>query len=412
MPSFTNREDFEKWLADKPAEWAQLLALRSALRVLPIALDPTNFRQGPALARLTGAIFRTCATSWAACHIPAHEMAARAAANAADAAAVAARAAAFAAAFDAGHTAAFAAYAAASDADVAVAFHAAAAAAESATYAAADVADAAWNALSADAEWLEQSDQPTIGLLARPLWPKGDNPFSEAWARASAWLRANSLSLWAGWFQRRLDGHAAGFALPADADREIAGRLLSADNEWWTGGENEPGLEQFQRVTREIESWIAELQLPAAVEQLDKALKDYEDLIQPEAPPPVTADRHGIGGNAPPESERILPDDLPLDRKDEGQIRIVYTKITEWQNPGKVAKADNAEAKQVLEEKQEKISKWAQRFDVFWDKAADSGGTEFGKALGKAMGKGIVAIVVGALFLAMAQVIGLLAMLS
>jgi hypothetical protein len=292
MPQITSLIEFGQWYrAGKPARWMQALALRSALRVLPLALDPANFRDLTALAILTGAVCRANAISWAAAQIPAHEMALRAARTAIYFVDAAADAAADADELVPGGSAALAARAA-NAADTADAAASAARAAADAAYAAyaargtyaASYADAAiWKALSADCEWLERqaSRNDAIGLLARPLWPAGDNPLAEEWQNARGDLLSKGLSLWADWYQRRLDGQATGFALPAAADREIAGRLLSAEDEWWTGGEKEPGLEQFQRVTRDIESWIAELGPPGGDDDaIGEALKrNYPETL-------------------------------------------------------------------------------------------------------------------------------------
>lgn len=67
---FTSRWELGKWLGDKPREWAQAIALRAALRVLPVALDPARFRDGRVDPRLMLAVFRATASSSGAGRIP------------------------------------------------------------------------------------------------------------------------------------------------------------------------------------------------------------------------------------------------------------------------------------------------------------------------------------------------------
>ncbi|VVT04754.1 hypothetical protein [Hoeflea sp. EC-HK425] len=87
-PEFDDRDSLEAWLRDKPADWAQAIAVRSALRVFAVVL---------AIARLSDRlisagqkkdliliVWRASIISWAARKYPAHDMidAARAAAAA------------------------------------------------------------------------------------------------------------------------------------------------------------------------------------------------------------------------------------------------------------------------------------------------------------------------------------------
>ncbi|MCB2089327.1 MAG: hypothetical protein KDD98_10945, partial [Sphingomonadaceae bacterium] len=64
----TSRKALEVWLEDKPREWAHVIALRAALRVLPFAFDPANFETAPN-QRLTAAVFRAMAVSSGAAKI-------------------------------------------------------------------------------------------------------------------------------------------------------------------------------------------------------------------------------------------------------------------------------------------------------------------------------------------------------
>ncbi len=64
---FTEPEQLEKFLADKPAQWSHIIAARAALRVLPIAL--THLPEKHWLL-----IFRACFISWAVSKFPAPNM--------------------------------------------------------------------------------------------------------------------------------------------------------------------------------------------------------------------------------------------------------------------------------------------------------------------------------------------------
>lgn len=63
---FSNREDLEAWLMDKPIEWSQVIAARAALRVFPLVFGEAPF--------LTLATFRANFISWAANHYIAHDI--------------------------------------------------------------------------------------------------------------------------------------------------------------------------------------------------------------------------------------------------------------------------------------------------------------------------------------------------
>lgn len=57
MPSKTidirSREDLRAWLEDKPVNWARAIAVRAALRVLPIAVRYSTGRGALAVFRAT-----------------------------------------------------------------------------------------------------------------------------------------------------------------------------------------------------------------------------------------------------------------------------------------------------------------------------------------------------------------------
>jgi hypothetical protein len=198
MAQITSREELEVWLNDKPADWAQVIAARAALRVLPYAFAkdvPQNW-----VKDFASPLIRAMAISWAARNFPAHDMgaaarAARAAARAADAAA-----------------------------DAAV-----------------------WANINCDCDWLAgQGDAASASrrLTREPLWPVGaPNGWAEAWDSATERLTAldQSYSVWIDWYNRRIDGYDTAFDIPGDTNRKedkaILARLADATNEdFWDRG--------------------------------------------------------------------------------------------------------------------------------------------------------------------------------
>ena len=265
MDAISTLNELKAWLADKPASWASALALRIALRVLPIACNPARFRNKQADSRLTLTLHRALAISGVAASIPTTEIDAAYTASAADRAARAAHAA-RAPADAAAAAAARAAETAADAADAAAAADAAYAAGYVATYAA-DAAVRAgraagraayaafWKAISVDIAILAQNDLE--GLRRQPVWPGGVP--AELVREISAmqdWMRASDqgFGLWWNWYARISTGADSAFGLPHDAEAEMGRRLIARDDEWW---KREPAL-----VNANIQGWIDELTPP------------------------------------------------------------------------------------------------------------------------------------------------------
>ncbi|MEO9600094.1 hypothetical protein [Parasphingorhabdus sp.] len=290
MVKIKTREQFEKWLEDKPAGWAQALALRSALRVLPIALNSDMFAKNGPPPGLTAAMIRAMIISWAARSCPAHDMAAYAA-NAAANAAYAAKA--------ATNAAANAAYAAN--------------AATNAAYAANAVF---WKQLVADCDILltvPGADAEAQGrtLLRQPLWGAKQMPKTvhNSWRNAVSYLDGEGLHIWRRWYQRRLAGDASGFSLPLEQDLIVQARLLKQTKSWWTGGKERSDMAQFQKVSQEIEGWVADFQpekLPSEVPDQNS----YAITFRPGDDGPITIEG-SIG------ADRLLADQDALDRYNE-----------------------------------------------------------------------------------------------
>jgi hypothetical protein len=248
MGQITSREELSEWLEDKPANFAQVIAARVALRVLPYAFAKDVPQKW--VKDFTSPLFRASAISWAARNFPAHDMvdAARAAADAARAAADAAYA-----ADDAARAAAYAA--------------------DDAARAAADAADdaaraAVWANLSHDCDWLTSGGDPASAsrrLTREPLWPAGEpDGWSEAWVSAIGRLAAlnQGYSVWVDWYDRRIKGERAAFDIPGDTgrkeDKAILARLADAtDQDFWDKGAT--------YVNTTLQGWIDEARARVAV---------------------------------------------------------------------------------------------------------------------------------------------------
>jgi hypothetical protein len=270
MAQITSREELEEWLKDKPADWAQVIAARAALRVLPYAFGQSTVDDWVVEHSLT--LFRVTNASWPTDRFPATMVAnaaqvgfsARAANSASHNKAPVAYSAIEAAAY-----AALAAYAARVDEYEPV--HSAGEAADNAASAVTDAATriAFWDNLSADCDWLDKSTQPIAharNLTRTPLWPAGKpNGWSEAWVSTAARLREldQGYSVWIDWYNRRVKGERAAFDIPGDVDRTqdkaILARLADSTNEdFWDKGAT--------YVNTTLQGWIDEARERAAID--------------------------------------------------------------------------------------------------------------------------------------------------
>ena len=250
MVEITSYEKLEKWLKGKPREWAQVIAARAALRVLPYAFR--HYITNDWVEKFALALFRANAISWAARNFPAHDMGHAAA----DAAADAARAGA--------HTTFH-------DADAARAAYAAADTSRAADAARAEVRaisrGAFWNNIMADCDWLDKStDGATVArrLTREPLWLR-DAPkdWPDILDKAATRLLTlyPSYQVWIDWYNRRIEGHDEAFAIPGDEDRAqdkaILIRLADATNkDFWINGAT--------HVNTTLQGWIDEARARAA----------------------------------------------------------------------------------------------------------------------------------------------------
>jgi hypothetical protein len=234
-----SRQDVERFLAHKPREWAEILAARAALRVVPL-LAPIfsgalrSRKSKPEDIILT--LVRGAALPWLAALVPSHGRGLR---KTAYAAANAASASTAATASTASTAAAYAAAASASTA--ATAYAAATTASTAAAYAAAADDAALYELVSRDAARLASQGQAD-SLRAVPLWGGFDAPapIAAAWAELTAALRqaegASDWSLvWIDWYEAIRDGRAPWGLLREVGEQIMVEAMLWPQEEWDKG---------------------------------------------------------------------------------------------------------------------------------------------------------------------------------
>lgn len=244
---------FQAWLEDKPRAWTQILAIRTALRALPVAWgDPKDYE-----AYEAAAIFRAAILCWTACKWPSHE------------AHVSLVVAATRLRWGAGGTSILrpAALAIAAEDDDIAAVDTVAAMISAIAVLNARKGDAVessdlWTALSADLTYLSDvrvsQALAALRLSSRPLWHRQQPPWSvESTERMREALegRGAELQLWVDWYARRIGGSESAFGLPPAEDETIGHRLSIASSKFW--GRN------FPEIATEILGWIDALRPPA-----------------------------------------------------------------------------------------------------------------------------------------------------
>ena len=352
MVEIMSPAELKEWLKDKPADWEQVIATRSALRVLPYFFASEVHQEWIDIYAL--GLIRALAIWWAARNIPAHNMVA-----AADAAADAVSA----LSYDAG----------------------------------ADVSDVREN----DCNWLESEGDAVSAarrITHRKLWPAGEpDGWRAAWDDAANRLRAldRGYDVWIEWYERRIKGERAAFAIPGDKgrteDKAIVIRLADAsDEDFWGKGAT--------HVNTTLQSWIDEARIEAQIQEiirklrggasahygaqdeLDKRAALLAELDRMLGKPPQG--RFGIGGNSPPESidSPSAPVALPQDLRD--PIEAISAEL-EKPEPDALVIAEKAA---LLHRAFKKLKKMA-------SSAADKAADAFGTAVGTAAGVGLVSYV-------------------
>lgn len=233
MPSFANQEQLKQWLDGRGAAVGPALAVRAAMRVLPLTRAHTQADPAARAASLILPLFRAVSVGWAAVRqldqdvvtgetakfirnqarlaaISVRTGAARAAAEAGKSDTLEA-AAADARAGDAGDAASAMAFALHADNPTFARNFSALAVAQSVTAAARSTGGphaAYWREIEWDAEMLESGGSAT-DLMARPLWRDGATEQMHAsWAMLKAILLSlgGGWEIWTAWYASRLDG--------------------------------------------------------------------------------------------------------------------------------------------------------------------------------------------------------------
>jgi len=263
-----NEDDFKSWLKDKPAAFAQVMAVRIALRVFP--LIRTTKRND-----ITSASLRCLLISAVARHCPTPDMNLAAARATTYAQYDAARAANYTT-----YHAARAAYADNPSNDAAVATNAAArAAADTATYA--TYADnpstgATYAVLSYDAIVLENStqrpDEAAQALMLEPLWPKrGPEHLVILWAELKQNLISDhpSWAVWIDWHEQRLKGSEKPFSGYYDNWSEGPLTIALKGDEFWN------------RPAHEVNQDIISILRPKSIDDEDDAYGSIDETLHP-----------------------------------------------------------------------------------------------------------------------------------
>jgi hypothetical protein len=257
-----SRESFQKWLKDKPPEWAQMITIRGTLRSLPILANSSgSWKQNYLLPSI-----RIAFLTWACCGAKSEtvflglETAASVrppASNISRQAVNALRAilAAGDALLNSQRLLGFAPLAIAN-----------ATAALDNRYSG-QLHPSLWRDINADCNWLVgwgAANPKSSLLITQPLWLDGPaRSWTEIWKQLSNSLtnESKATSVWIEWFERRIAGEASAFDIPGDNSRVedsiIIDRLAAAtDDAFWGKG--------HEYVNATLKGWLDEARERAA----------------------------------------------------------------------------------------------------------------------------------------------------
>jgi hypothetical protein len=267
---FTEPEQLEKFLADKPAHWSHIIAARAALRVLPIAL--THLPEKHWLL-----IFRACFISWAASKFPTYNMLAAAESiGSADltafpaARSVAISAALYAARSASASTAVLASrYAVRAVTDSVFASIIRSATRDDSVQAVFHIPQPegrAWTLATVDAAELMERIAPRYftELMLLPLWGEVfPSLIARRWESLAQSKAGSEYAPWINWYQALLTGNgpSADYFGP-----DLTLRIAQQSDEWW----DQPA----EKVNADIAAWLKE--------------RDSEKLIVPEPEAGIT----------------------------------------------------------------------------------------------------------------------------
>ncbi len=238
--------DLRTWLEGKPTDWAQVIAVRVALRVMPwITFDSRSWLQANALH-----VVRSNVIAWAACNYTSHKFD-RAALNAVKICSSAVATAKinhdYGQPFGATYAATNAALAVSSNDAAGLAFDSINQIHAGTTF---------WYAVQRDCVWLssQKPSSASRALTRRGLWL--DRDFGSATGNLAVLLEIDSnYAPWLVWYERRIRGERAAFDIPGDKgrieDKKILRRLAEAtDEDFWGKG--------HEYVNATLKSWLEE----------------------------------------------------------------------------------------------------------------------------------------------------------
>ncbi len=272
-------DELEKWLEDKPKSWAQAIAVRAALRIIPVLIHvyrEETFDE-ELLDHLTISILRACFISDVAVVGLSSEIKLVVIHAAGNAARVAARAAVLAEyvrdAANAARAAAYAAYAADAT-NAAVLAGSGVQAADHAAEFAANVGDFSRAAYVTDAQWLDgQGDRRDAAFLlaSQPLWLNVDSSFGYEWRELVKNLLADDFNwkFWIDWYQSKLDGTAHNGLRGGNRERLYL-EITQFPNELWEEG--------AEVVNAKIAELLADLSSEGETFYLDDGYLDHDFL--------------------------------------------------------------------------------------------------------------------------------------
>ena len=326
MTQIMSREEFERWLKDKPINWLQVLTVRAGLRALPFDFPSRSYSQ--TIENETLSLFRVFCISWIACNFSEYDTA-FAAASAARSAnnkssefnKMQLRVSTIAMLSGESHYKAQSGKNFKPDLSYEGSLYI-----FQSYFDGANLTDVYWKNCQEDCYRLISYKNPLIAghkITRKKLWPLGyDKNWKYSWWRIAGNLTDldPTYQVWIDWYNRRIKGHDAAFDIPGDNDRvhdkAILARLVDAtDEDFWSKGATYvnttlQGWIDEARQTAEFESIVCKLEAGAATHfgspqerEARSGLRTKLDTALPPAHAP-------IGHNHPPED--IDPAETPI----------------------------------------------------------------------------------------------------
>jgi hypothetical protein len=155
-----------------------------------------------------------------------------------------------------------------------------------------------WNSIAIDAHRLEHLNSQTASkeVARETLWKQSAPSWTEVCDQLYDQLTAidPNYSVWIDWYERRIRGERAAFDIPGDKrrveDKKILRRLAEAtDEDFWSKG--------HEYVNATLKGWLDEARARVAPPPLGDQQPEAENLREIEVPPPVSgATAYGLNG--------------------------------------------------------------------------------------------------------------------